>query len=75
MFSITSKCTTRQLGPYKERIQALLDQNATLPRKQRWTSPSIYREICRDGYQGRYTGIDGAPLYRPGPQTAPPAAG
>jgi transposase len=39
---------TRQahkLGPYKERIQELLEQNKTLPRKQRWTAPTIYRHI------------------------------
>jgi transposase len=60
-----------KLGPYKERIQALLAQNATLPRKQRWTSPLIYREICRDGYQGaestvrHYVGQARKLLHRP----------
>jgi transposase len=40
------------LGPYKERIQELLRQNQTLPRKQRWTSPMIFKEIQKEGYQG-----------------------
>jgi transposase len=46
---------TRQahkLGPHKERIQELLEQNKTLPRKQRWTAPTIYRHIQDDGYAG-----------------------
>ena len=30
-----------KLGPFKERIQELLSQNLTLPRKQRWTSPMM----------------------------------
>ena len=41
-----------KLGPYKEQIQMLLAQNKTLPRKQRWTSPMIYKEIQKAGYQG-----------------------
>lgn len=60
-----------KLGPYKERIQKLLAQNATLPRKQHWTSPLIYREIRRDGYQGaestvrHYVGQARKLLHRP----------
>ena len=41
-----------KLGPFKERIQELLSQNQTLPRKQRWTSPMIFKEIQKEGYQG-----------------------
>ena len=41
-----------KLGPYKERIQELLAQNKGLPRKQRWTAPSIFRQIQADGYEG-----------------------
>jgi transposase len=41
-----------KLGPYKKRIQELLAQNQTLPRKQRWTAPMIFREIEQDGFQG-----------------------
>lgn len=40
----------RKLGPYKERIEGLLRQNTTLPRKQRWTSPRIYQQIREEGY-------------------------
>lgn len=41
-----------KLGPYKKRIQELLAQNQTLPRKQRWTAPMIFREIEQEGFQG-----------------------
>lgn len=41
-----------KLGPYKEQIQKMLAQNKTLPRKQRWTGPMIYKEIQKEGYTG-----------------------
>ncbi len=41
-----------KLGPYKKQIEKLLVQNKTLPRKQRWTTPMIFKEIEKDGYQG-----------------------
>lgn len=41
-----------KLGPYKERIQELLAENKTLPRKQRWTTPTIMRVIEAEGYRG-----------------------
>lgn len=42
----------QKLGPYKERVQALLAQNKRLPRKQRWTAPRIFRQIREEGYEG-----------------------
>jgi transposase len=41
-----------KLGPYKERIQKLLAQNQSLPRKQRWTAPAIFKVIEKEGFQG-----------------------
>jgi transposase len=41
------------LGPYKKRIQELLDESDQLPRKQRYTARTIYRLIREEGYQGR----------------------
>jgi hypothetical protein len=41
-----------KLGPYKERIQELLSQNQSLPRKQRWTAPAIFKVIEKEGFQG-----------------------
>ena len=40
------------LGPYKQRIDELLNENEHLPRKQRYTSPTICKEIRKGGYQG-----------------------
>jgi transposase len=40
------------LGPYKQRMDELLSENEHLPRKQRYTSHTIYKEIGKDGYQG-----------------------
>jgi len=42
----------QKLGPYKERVQALLAENKRLPRKQRWTAPRIFRQIREEGYSG-----------------------
>lgn len=40
------------LGPYHGRIEELLAENASLPRKQRYTSKKIYQTIRNEGYQG-----------------------
>jgi len=45
------------LGPYKERIKALLDESDKLPRKQHYTARTIYRIIREEGYQGSEGGV------------------
>jgi transposase len=40
------------LGAYKARIDELLAENETLPRKQRYTWRKIYEAIYADGYRG-----------------------
>ena len=40
------------LGPYRARIEQLMAENATLPRKQRYTSKKIYQTIRNEGYRG-----------------------
>jgi transposase len=40
------------LGPYKARIDQLLAENETLPRKQRYTGRKIYQIIQKKGYTG-----------------------
>ena len=40
------------LGPYQEKIEALVAKNAELPRKQRYTARRIYQEIRKEGYTG-----------------------
>src|SRR5579875_506384 len=39
-------------GPFRERVDELLSQNAQLPRKQRYTSPKIFEILRAEGYQG-----------------------
>lgn len=45
------------LGPYKARIKELLEQNETLPRKQRLTGHRIYKQVWVDGYRGSEAGV------------------
>ncbi len=39
-------------GPYKERVELLLQQNERLPRKQRYTAHRIFEIIREEGFQG-----------------------
>ena len=39
-------------GPYQGRVEALLHQNESLPRKQRYTVHRIFEVIQTEGYQG-----------------------
>ena len=47
------------LGPYKPRIDDLLEENERLPVKQRYTGHRIYREIQADGYSGAESTVRG----------------
>ena len=47
------------LGPYKARIDELLEENERLPRKQRYTSRKIYEDIKARGYAGSKSGVRG----------------
>lgn len=47
------------LGPYHARIAALLAENATLPRKQRYTAHRIYVLLQAAGYQGAESTLRG----------------
>lgn len=40
------------LGPYQAEIERLLTENAHLPRKQRYTSHTMYKRIQAQGYAG-----------------------
>lgn len=46
------KRVARKLGPYRNKIREMLTENKTLPRKQQWTSPLIFKAIQQDGYAG-----------------------
>jgi transposase len=47
------------LGPYKARIDELLEENERLPRKQRRTGYQIFKVISAEGYQGSESGVRG----------------
>jgi transposase len=47
------------LGPYHERIAAFLAENATLPRKQRYTAHRIYVLLQAAGYPGAESTLRG----------------
>lgn len=45
------------LGPYKARIDELLEENERLPRKQRYTGRRIYEVIKAEGYTGSESSV------------------
>ena len=45
------------LGPYKAKIEALLEESRRLPRKQRYTGHQIYKQIQAQGYSGSESGV------------------
>ena len=47
------------LGSHKERIDELLSENETLPRKQRYTGRRIYEVLCEEGYEGSESSVRG----------------
>ena len=40
------------LNPFKERLREMVRENETLPRKQRWTTPRMFKQLVAEGYQG-----------------------
>jgi transposase len=46
-----------KLGPYKGRIETLLEESQRLPRKQRYTGHKIYEILRAEGYQGSEPGV------------------
>jgi transposase len=51
-YTVTEPREAPVLGPYKARINALLEENEQLPRKQRRTVRKIYATIKAEGYTG-----------------------
>ena len=49
----------RVLGPYRARIDELLDENEQLPRKQRYIGHTIYKNIQAKGYAGAESTVRG----------------
>ncbi len=61
MYTLSAPRDAPVLGPYKARIDELLDENETLPRKQRYTARRIYCQITPDSAADVF-GQDAAPV-------------
>ena len=46
-----------KIGPYLERIAQIIEEDKTLPKKQRDTAKRIYERIQEMGYGGKYTQV------------------
>ncbi len=51
-YQLTRPKSAPVFGPYQPRVEALLDQNEQLPRKQRYTAHRIFEVLREEGYQG-----------------------
>lgn len=58
-YTLTEPRPAPVLGPYKDRIDQLLAENARLPRKQRYTTHKIYAELVTAGYAGAESTVRG----------------
>ena len=46
-----------KLGPWRERLEKILEENEVLPKKQRRRMTRIWKEFVNDGYDGGYSSI------------------
>ena len=58
-YALTGTRTAPVLGPYKARIDELLAENETLPRKQRYTGTRICAILEDQGYTGSRSSVRG----------------
>jgi len=56
-YTLTEPRAAPVLGPYKARIDELLEESERMPRKQRYTGHKIYETIEEDGYSGSESGV------------------
>jgi transposase len=49
-----------KLGPFLPRIRQILEDDKTMPRKQRHTAKRIFERLCEEGYTGGYTQVKAA---------------
>jgi transposase len=70
-YTLSQSKEAPKLGPYKEKINKLLEQERSLPRKQRFTTHKLYELMEAEGYSGsesnlrRYVGRKRGELKRP----------
>jgi len=58
-YTLTQPRPAPVLGPYKTRIDELLEENERLPRKQRYIGHTIYKDIHAQGYTGSESTVRG----------------
>jgi transposase len=58
-YTLTQPRPAPVLGPYKVRIDELLEQNERLPRKQRYIGHTMYKDIHAQGYRGSESTVRG----------------
>jgi len=58
-YTLTRPRPAPVLGPYKARIDELLEKNERLPRKQRYIGHTMYKDIYTKGYRGSESTLRG----------------
>lgn len=58
-YTLTQPRPAPVLGPYKARIDELLEESERLPRKQRYIGHTIYKDIQAKGYRGSESTVRG----------------
>lgn len=56
-YRMNSPRPKRKLGPYLDLIAEIIDQDKSVPKKQRHTATRIYHRLKGLGYQGKYTQV------------------
>ncbi len=46
-----------KIGPFRDRIREILEEDKTAPRKQRHTAKRIFERLREEGYSGGYTQV------------------
>jgi len=70
-YTLTKPKPAPVLGPYLEKLKKLLEKEADLPRKQRYTTRKLFELIWAEGYRGsesnlrRYVGAQRREMRRP----------
>jgi len=57
-YTIQKARTAPVLGPFKQRVDQLLDGNKLMPKKQRYTAHRIYETLRAEGYTGSEASIN-----------------
>ena len=56
-YRLTEPRPKPKIGPYLERIAQIIEEDKTLPKKQRHTAKRIYDRLREMGYGGKYTQV------------------